>query len=298
MQAGYGNVWLRTNELTMKTKLIFILCMICTSIAVHGGGGWPIGKRKAYFKLGQNWIVASRFYNPAGEIISIRTTGLYTTSLYGEYGFTDRLTGIVYFPFFVRGILNEERFSPSGKVVTGESVNSIGDTDIGLKYSFLVNKPVVLSATLAIGLPVGKTDGGASGILQTGDGEFNQSLRIDASTSFYPRPAYASVYIALNNRTENFSDEFRYGVEVGYTFFKKLTTIVKINAVKSLFNGAEHVADNGIFSNNTEYISPALELGYQCTEKIGVSAFGGFAFSGRNILASPNWGVGVYLKLQ
>jgi protein XagA len=222
---------------------------------------------------------------------------LYTTSFYGEYGLTDRLTAVVYFPFFVRGTLNDEHFSPSGNAIDGEFVNAIGDTDVSLKYSFLINKPIVLSATITFGLPLGKTDGGESRILQTGDGEFNQAIRIDASTSFYPKPIYASAYVAFNNRTQHFSDEFRWGAEVGYTFFKKLTAIVKVSAVKSLFNGSDVVADNGIFSNNTEYVSPSLEIGYQWTPRWGISTSGGFAFSGRNILASPNWGFGAYLKI-
>ncbi|MBK5277457.1 MAG: hypothetical protein JJE09_01210 [Bacteroidia bacterium] len=58
------------------------------------------------------------------------------------------------------------------------------------------------------------------------------------------------------------------------------------------------ILQNGIFSNNTEYVSPTLELNYQATQKIGVSGSGGFALAGRNILASPNWSMGVYFKLR
>lgn len=278
-------------------KAGLLICLVYASLAVLAGGGWPQAKGSGYYKLNQNWIIADSFYGPEGDLVSIRTTSLYTTSLYGEYGITKRLTVILYFPFFVRNTLNEEQYSPSGTVIPGEALNAVGDTDISFKYGLIIDKPVVLSATLLFGLPFGKTSGGEGGILQTGDGEFNQMLRIDASASFYPAPVYASAYVGFNNRTENFSDEFRLGAEVGYTFFKKLTAIAKLDIVQSTYNGGEEVAENGIFSNNTEYVSPTLEFGYAVQERWGVALSGGFAFSAKNILASPNFGVGLYAKL-
>jgi len=279
----------------MKRVLLISFSILASHLS-FAGGGWPQPKGSAYYKLGQNWIMADSFYGPSGEIVSIRTTSLYTTSFYGEYGITSRLTAILYLPFFVRNTFNEEQYSPSGTVIPGEALNSFGDADVSFKYGLIVNKPVVLSATILLGLPLGKTSGGEGGILQTGDGEFNQMLTIDASASFYPVPLYASAYLGFNNRTKNFSDEIRFGAEVGYTFFKKLTAIAKLNVVQSFYNGSEEVADNGIFSNNTEYVSPMIEIGYALTEAWGISASTGFAFAGRNILASPNFGAGVYCK--
>jgi hypothetical protein len=277
-------------------NLLLIILHSAGCYAALAGGGWPQPKGSAYYKLGQNWIISGSFYGPSGEIVSIRTTSLYTTSFYGEYGITKRLTGILYFPFFVRNTLNEERYAPSGTVIPGEVLNALGDTDIALKYGLIVDKPIVLSATLLFGLPIGNTSGGAGGILQTGDGEFNQMVRLDASGSFHPLPLYASAYVAFNNRTRGFSDEFRFGAEVGYTFFKKVTAIAKLNVVQSLYNGSGAAAENGIFSNNTEYVSPMIEVGYALTESWGISGSAGFAFAGKNILASPNFGVGVYAK--
>ena len=277
-------------------RIVFISFLLAAFQSSRAGGGWPQPKGSAYYKLGQNWIIANSFYGPSGEIVPIRTTSLYTTSFYGEYGITNRLTGILYLPFFVRNTLNEEVYSPSGTVVPGEALNALGDTDLSFKYGLIVDKPVVVSATILFGIPIGKTMGGEGGILQTGDGEFNQMLRIDASTSFYPAPLYASAYVAVNNRTKGFSDEFRFGAEIGYTFFKKITTTAKLNVVQSFYNGISEVADNGIFSNNTEYISPMIEVGFACTESWGISASAGFAFAGKNILASPNFGVGAYYK--
>jgi len=276
-------------------KYIFII-LVFFAVPTFAGGGWPQPKRGGYFKLSQNFIRSSYFYAPDGSIVDITTIQLFTTSLYGEYGLTNRLTGLIYFPFFVRNTLNEIQYNQSGNTVPGDSFQSMGDTDIGIKYGLIVNKPIVLSATLILGLPLGEPVGGSSQILQTGDGEFNQMIKFDASYSFYPKPVYVSAYTAFNNRTNNFSDEVRFGGEVGITL-KKFIPILKLNIVQSLYNGNAEEAQNGIFSNNTEYISPTIELNYQITDKIGLSGSGGFAFAGKNILAAPNWSLGVYLKL-
>jgi protein XagA len=280
---------------TGKRVAITLFLSIGLTVA-YAGGGWPQPKGNGYFKLSQNFIISPYYFSPSGEIIDITTISLFTTSVYAEYGFTSRLTGILYFPFFVRGTLNEVQYNPSGRIEPGDSFQSIGDTDISVKYGLIVNKPIVVSATLLLGLPLGETAGGSSQILQSGDGEFNQMIRIDASHSFHPKPVYVSCYAAFNNRTNGFSDEVRFGAEVGLTL-KKFIPILKLNIVESLFNGEGSVStQNGIFSNNTEYISPTLELNYQVTEKIGVSGSGGFALAGRNILASPNWSLGAYMK--
>ena len=281
----------------MIRKLLIIAVAIFIGHSItYGGGGWPQPKGNGYFKFSQNFIISPFYYSPSGEIIDITTTSLFTTSFYGEYGFTNRLTGIVYLPFFVRGTLNEVQYSPSGRVDPGDSFQSIGDTDLSVKYGLVINKPIVVSATLLLGLPLGETAGGNSQILQSGDGEFNQMIRIDASHSFHPKPVYVSAYAAFNNRTNGFSDEVRFGAEVGIVL-KKFIPILKVNIVESLYNGTGgESTQNGIFSNNTEYISPTLEVNYQLTEKIGISGSGGFALAGRNILASPNWSIGAYLK--
>lgn len=278
----------------MKKYIIVVFVLVAAQ--TFAGGGWPQPKRGGYFKLSQNFIRSPYFYAPDGSIVDITTIQLFTTSVYGEYGFTNRLTGLIYFPFFVRNTLNEIQYNQSGNTVPGDAFQSIGDTDIGIKYGLIVNKPIVLSASLILGLPLGEPVGGSSQILQTGDGEFNQMIKLDASYSFYPKPVYVSAYAAFNNRTNNFSDEVRFGGEVGLTL-KKFMPIVKLNVVQSLYNGNAEQAQNGIFSNNTEYISPTIELNYQLTDKAGISGSGGFAFAGKNILAAPNWSLGIYLKL-
>ena len=61
--------------------------------------------------------------------------------------------------------------------------------------------------------------------------------------------------------------------------------------------GGDADATNTFFGNNIEYFSITPELDYNFSEHIGLSASAGFATSGRNQLASPNFSLGLYYQL-
>ncbi len=277
-------------------KIAFVVLLtLSVTLTAFAGGGWTQPKKSGYFKLGQSFLIANHYYQPNGDIVDITTISLYATSLYGEYGITDRITGMVYFPFFVRSTLNQIEFTSGREPVPGDAVNSLGDADVSFKYGLITEGPVVLSASLTLGIPLGKTAGGDTRILQTGDGEFNQMITLEASHSFHPLPMYTTALIGLNNRTKNFSEEFRYGLEVGYTFAEKLITQIRIYGVSSFKNGdAAGGGGNSIFANDTEYLAITPEIAYQIQSNFGITASAGFAAYGKKILANPNFMVGAY----
>lgn len=266
-------------------------------LPVYAGGGWVWGKNKGYIKVAQNMIRSPYFFARDGSIEDIPTTSLFTTSLYGEFGLSDKLSVIAYIPFFVRSTKNERIYNQSKIVEPGQEINSFGDTDISLKYGFFQDKPIVLAASLTFGIPFGFSDVREDKILQTGDGEFNQLIKLAASHSFYPKPFYMTTFLGFNNRTNGFSDEFHFGGEIGWTP-GKFAVIMKIYSLNSLYNGDGFSTNaNGVFANNTEYFSYTPELIYQINNKMGVSASAGLALSGKRILAAPNFGVGAFIKL-
>ncbi|MCO6478249.1 MAG: hypothetical protein J5I94_16580 [Phaeodactylibacter sp.] len=287
-----------------KNNIILIFLFLLAHVS-YAGGGWPQPKGQGYFKLSEWWVISNRHYTDVGRLDPNVTNGIFNTSLYAEYGFTNRLTGVLYFPFFSRAYFNNTVSGTTGEVITpGEAINTIGDTDIGLKYGILTDGPVALSATLTLGLPLGENSGGSAGNLQTGDGEFNQLLQLDAGRGFRigSIDAYASAYFGFNNRTNDFSDELRFGVEGGATFLGgRLTAILRLYGVQSLNNGAlpsELSNSTSIFANNTEHLSYSPELAYNVTDNWGVSVSTGRAFSGRLIFANPSYSVGVFFKLM
>lgn len=283
----------------MKKTFILLCLFLSLPQWVQAGGGWPHPKGKGYFKLSQYFIISDRYFSPAGDLLDIATASIYQTSFYGEYGLTNRLTAIAYIPFFSRATLNEQVSGFNGDVLAeGDAVNSFGDTDLTLKYGLIVNKPVVVSASLTFGLPLGNAAGGDTGVLQTGDGEFNQMVTIEASRGLRKGRAWVSALLAYNNRTDNFSDELRYGLEVGHKLGKRWIANFKLLSVNSLNNGSDfETPANGIFSNNIEYIATTYELAYSWNDKYGVSGAIGTALDGRRVLASPSFSVGVFMNL-
>ena len=277
----------------MRIKLIVVALIISQNL--FAGGGWSEKKGNGYFKFGQYTIRAGNFFSPGGDIVPITTVSLYSTSFYAEYGLSDKVTGIAHIPFFVRSTLNEIKFNQSGTTIPGDEVSSFGDPIIGFKYGLFQDKSIVVGSSILFGIPFGNDRGGEGQILQTGDGEFNQLLKLEASKSFYPKPMYATLMTGFNNRTKGFSEEVHYGFELGYTIKDKMLVALKVAGVESLQNGnPTGAASNGIFSNNTEYLGVTPEVSYFLNDRLGLSAAVGFALKGERILAAPAYQFGVY----
>ncbi len=288
-------------------KIVYTIGMLLFFVgSVNAGGPWPQAKGIGFFKVSEWWIVFDKHFTDTGLTDPNITTGIFNTFVYGEYGITNRLTGIVSAPLFSRNYMNNLVSETTQEVlVKGDAVNSIGDVDLGIKYG--LTKPgskIPVSASLILGLPTGKAVAGELNNLQTGDGEFNQMLQLDAGMGFSLGKhvsSYASVYTAYNNRTKDFSDEFRFGAEYGLGLFKqRLWLTARLNVVESLRNGSkrEEVTSTSIFANNTEYTSIGFEASFYVTRKIGISAGMAGASRGELIAAAPSYSIGVFYDMS
>jgi protein XagA len=285
----------------MKNSTIFysILVLICLNVEFASATGWPQPKGHGYFKLDFYGIRARQFFSDDRQVYDINGAGTlfgtYTTSLYGEYGLTSRLTAMAYIPFFVRNTVNEGVGEITGEVIQpGLSHSNVGDIDLGFKYNLLKKGRHVLSTTLMFGLPTGNDD--HPDLLYTGDGEFNQFARVD--WGYGANRWYATAFLGINNRTQNFSEELRYQGEFGYWIKpSKFLVNFKLMGVHSFNNGTPENTGNGLFSNNVEFVSPQLGLTYEFPKQWGVTATAGGAVMGRNVLAAPALSFGVYKKV-
>ncbi len=286
-------------------KYINIVLGLIFCFSAFAGGGWPQPKGKTYLKLSQWWSVGNQHYTDLGLLDDNVTLGIYNTSLYAEHGFTDRLTGVIYFPFFSRTFNNNLVSSTTGEILApGDAINSIGDTDLKIKYG--ITKPgskIAVSGSILFGIPLGNDAGGSQKNLQTGDGEFNQLLQLDAGTGIQlggKTGLYANAYAGFNNRTKGFSDEVRFGAEIGLGLNDyKWLFISRLNVLQSLENGSlpNQITSTSIFANNTEYTSIGFEANYTVNKKYGLSIAYATAVNGRIIVASPSYSVGVFVNL-
>ena len=284
----------------MKTNtiLLFSILLLCQSNSF--ANGWPQPKGYGFFKLDFSAIRARQFYGMDGNIYDINGAGTllgnYTTAFYGEYGITDRLTAIAYVPFLVRNTVNEGVGVITGEVLqSGLENSSFGDVDLGLRLGLLRKGSWVLSASATLGLPTG--DFKNPDLLYSGDGEFNQLLKLEWG---YGRARwYASGNVGFNHRSKGFSEEFRYQLEAGYWLLpSRLLATARLLGVESFNNGDPEGSGNGLFSNNVEYVSPQLALTWEHRQTWGVSAQVAGAMSGRNALAAPAVSLGIYWKMR
>jgi protein XagA len=250
--------------------------------------------RQGWIKVSQQFISSNSYFDPDEVAATIRTNSLYLTNLSAEYGITDRLTATAFFPVFVRSVINETQFNQTGDIVPGSSLNSVGDAEIGLKVSIRKQSPIQIMVFGTLGLPLGKK--GKVGLdtdLQTGDGEFNQLIGVQLRQVF--SSFHIQGYTSYNNRSKDFSNEIRYGFEVGYTNNKLMFT-ANFNAIESLFNDTAPTSQNGIFSNHREVFSPRVKIQYLISPKIEVFSSADFIVAGRNTLNAPLFEAGIQLN--
>ncbi|MEM8895045.1 MAG: hypothetical protein AAGC88_10740, partial [Bacteroidota bacterium] len=190
----------------------------------------------------------------------------------------------------------------------GDLLAGLGDLDLTLKYRLTKDgAKFPVAASVLLGIPTGIPVGGRQDNLQTGDGEFNQSIRLDVSHSIglFPKlPLYASAFVRLNNRTNDFSDDWFAGIELGASFFsQKLWLIGRLDNQESFKNGSGSFnptaeGSTTIFASNSEFTSITTEVAYYMTKQWGVS----FAYSnplrGELILADPAYTVGMFLDIR
>lgn len=287
-----------------KPLLIFLLILVLTDAQAQHGG-WTKPKGEGYYKLSQWWLVADEHFVRDKLTDPNATRGTFNTSLYLEHGLSERLTGIIYFPFFSRTYQNSQINILNQPIPGQESDfnNGIGDIDISLKWGLSKDqKKYVTALVLTLGLPTGEKFGGRDGSFQTGDGEFNQLVEFNISRSFKIGNvnSFGTLYAGFNNRTRGFSDETRIGAELGALLLKdKVWAIAKFNKLESLKNGTETAfAGGSLFSNNSEYFNYTLELAYSIKKNWGISASYSNAFSGEVIFADPAYSIGIYLDFK
>ena len=287
-------------------KYIFsLLLLLSFHLTASAGGPWTQKQGAYYLKLSEWWINFDSHYNSFGNRDANPNTSLYSTYLYGEYGITDRFTAILNTPIFV---INEREalLTSNGMEIRepAESLKTIGDIDLGLKYRLNKKDALLpLALELKLGINSGKTNQGKFNKLATGDGEFNQMVLLHAGKGFniLGLKAYAQAYTGINNRTNGYSEELRFGGEFGIGIIKqRLWLSAKLNGVKSFKNGKEgpQVKAISLFSNNVEYLSPSIELNGYITKKIGLSAAYTTASSAENIAAASTYSVGAFFNMK
>ena len=275
-----------------KRLISLLILMVFISGRDLYAGGWPQSKGGYFIKLSEWWMVSDQHFNGNGEPEpNFVEYGYYATSFYGEYGLSSKLTCILYFPFL------NYTYNVEPSSLDRQSTWKTGDADLGLKYALTMDDPLAISSTLILGLPLGYNNNGP---LITGDGEFNQILRVDAGQGFllFKSNAWFNIYTGYNHRTNGYADEWQYGGEFGLRISNdKVSLVARLDRVDALGNGATApVNPQSLFSNYREYLSLSPEISYHIDNAWGITVGAGTALLGKNIFASPSFTFGIFYK--
>lgn len=267
-------------------RSICILAFAILTTTTSFGQAWTKEKGKSFLKLDFTTITGNKIFDDKSEVVDFQDFSFNTLSFFGEYGITNKLTAVAYIPFLQSNSLKSTALGPDASNV------GFGDVDIAIRYAISKEK-FPLTATLLLGIPTGEFV--EPNELFTGDGEFNQMLKIASGAG--AEKWWVQGGVGFNNRTQNFSDEIRFDAEFGYKFLnKKLMTMLKIGGISPLDNGKAATTKTGLFSNNVAYISPAIELMYFVKPNFGITFRGaGAGANARNVQATPSFSLGVFL---
>jgi len=197
-------------------------------------GAWCLQQGSLYSKLSYSQYFTVDTYdkhgdkhrNPDGSNFHDQNV-----TWYAEYGLLDHLTTFVSLPY--KQLRSHYRLREDDEVKhTTSSYNGPGDLELGLKLC-LFEKPVVLSAQVLTKV-AWLYDGHEK--VPPGNNQNDYEIKVLVGRSLWPFPGYCGAELGYRWRTNDPSDEYRYLLEVGVNFTKKLSGRVKLDGIKSVQN--------------------------------------------------------------
>lgn len=213
--------------------------------------------------IGVTSLNTSSFYTPLGNKLNSAKYSDVTASFYGEYGITNNLTGMLYFPFLRHHSLE-----------TTDSVTRPGDAIVGFKYRFLRGAtPLVVAVDF--GIPTGEQQGlvAIKGVpdgsfrLPTGDGELNTRASVYASRPFRDGNTFLSGGGGYNFRSRGFTDEVSYFVNARDHLFSAFWVT---GTVMGLFPAREPNIERAVgfgVGEGVQYVTAGGEIQYNFTKR-------------------------------
>jgi len=267
------------------TRISSILAgSLLIAFVVHSayGGPWPRKQGTGFVQLGASRIAYDKVYGDDGikQLLGFEVTDN-VVQVFAEYGVNDDITVTAMVPFKVVSV---SAGAPES-VLPGGQKSGIGDIDLAIRRTWLSSDGYVLSTEMMIGLATGDHVHPYGLIL--GDGETNIAVRLSGGRSFYPSPLYVSGDAAYNFRSDGFSDDVLYNLEIGYDVISNRLLLIL------LVSGRESTSMNptppttasalGLLSFNQEYTAIIPKVLYKFSNEWGVSASFGTAVHGRNV---------------
>ncbi|WP_375238460.1 hypothetical protein [Aurantibacter sp.] len=276
-------------------RLILLLIFITVSQLIQAQSAWTKKKGEGFTQLSFSSIANYNNQFGSPDYQTERTITDNTIQLYTEYGLTDKTTLIASVPFKILKA-GDATFSNTIPITNNGSNNALGNIELGLKHNFY-NKKWVISGQLNIEANTGNYDTKTG--LRTGYDTWTLTPTLNIGRGF--TDFYIQGFTGVNARFNNYSSNFRIGGEAGYKTFKRLWIVAYLDVVSSFKNEKDTNLPienllTGTYVNNQEFTAYGLKALLEITQKIGLTASFGGAFSGNNVAKRAAVNFGVYTK--
>ncbi|SIQ34724.1 hypothetical protein [Maribacter ulvicola] len=280
-----------------KIKNIIFVCCCFFALYTQAQSGWTREAKGFYLQASAAHFSSSNYYTTEGRLAD--QGSIFNTNallIYGEYGISDRFTAIVDLPLVRLNSFN-----------TTETIGGVGNIQLGVKYKLLKSFP--LSLQVALDIPTNDGSNFAQSKspnafgeldeinLPVSDGEFNVWTTLAASHSFKNGKTYASAFSSVNFRTEDFSNQFQAGVELGHLLFDKLYLIGKLKIQERLSSENNVESGSFLFGEGTTFTNYGITSMYKVTNHFNVVAqysdYAGFLVERKNIYDGGTFSLGV-----
>lgn len=243
---------------------------------------WVKTKGELYSQLSYNDISNyKRLFNKNGRDLFVsRFISDKTIQLYGEYGFTNKLTIVGAIP--IKALKLSKLVSEYGSFPTIKegSLIALGNIDFGVRY-LLLRKKVNLTTQVQIGFPTSSSSYDSNTGLRSGINSFviNPSISIGKGRGDW----FLQGSVGLLLRTNNYSNGTKIYAEGGRKFFDHLWAIAFIDIVDSFEDGdlveSPKNIETSLNLNNSEYKGYGMKLIVEVNDEFGLTAAFGGAFS-------------------
>lgn len=260
---------------------------------------WTRKKGESYLQFSYSQIsdYETLFVEEGNDFETGRTINESTLQAYGEYGVSDKLTLSLSIPMVS---ISTNEINPNATIspvtVTEDTVTSLGNIQLGARYQ-LYSKKFILTAGLNIEANTSDYDE-ASGI-RTGADAWSFSPIINFGAGF--GKSYLQAFTGVQLRTNDYSHNFRFGVEYGYKVLSKLWLAAFVDITQSLKNGDISLPsqnfETGLFVNDQEVIATGIKAIFELNDQSGLTFGYGGAAAGVAVPKSPAITFGYFLKL-
>lgn len=270
-----------------------LLLALTGAVHLPAQSPWVRSRAGAYLQAAWHFIPAYKsIFDANGDDRPLqRKLSENTFQIYGEYGFSKRLTGVVNLPF--RYVIAGKTTQLSMQTASGYVAN-LGNISVALRYNIL-QKSIPLSFSLRLDAPANAYNAPTG--LRTGYNAFTVMPMLSAGMGF--GRAYTFAYAGYAYRNNGYSHYINAGAEGGLKI-GRFWIIAFSEWIYSLENGQITLPANNLetslFVNDQGYLSVGFKGIYAINRFLGVVLSTAGVVQAYNLPQSPGIGLGLYFK--